>query len=42
MAEKLGVNIKTVKRDIEKLKAENIIKRQGGRKAGYWEIVHAN
>lgn len=39
MAKELSVSIKTIKRDIEKLKADNIIKRQSGRKTGYWEII---
>ena len=39
IADKCNVSVKTVKRDIEKLKTGNIIKRQGGRKEGYWELL---
>ena len=39
MAITCGVNIKTIKRDIEKLKVDKVIIRQGGRKDGYWELI---
>jgi ATP-dependent DNA helicase RecG len=39
IADKCNVSVKTVKRDIEKLKTGKIIKRQGGRKEGYWELL---
>ena len=38
LAEKLKVSEKTIKRDLEKLKKENLIKRVG-KKGGYWEII---
>ncbi len=38
IADKCNVSGKTIKRDIEKLKAEKRIIRQGGRKDGHWEI----
>lgn len=31
---------KTIKRDIQKLKEQNIIKRVGANKGGYWEIIN--
>lgn len=39
MAEKCNVNVKTIKRDIELLKAERRLIRVGGRKGGHWEII---
>jgi len=39
MANTLQVNEKTIKRDIEKLKKEFIIKRVGSDKTGHWEIL---
>jgi DeoR/GlpR family transcriptional regulator of sugar metabolism len=42
LADICGVNIKTIKRDIEFLKSQEIIKRKGGRKAGYWEVLDIN
>ncbi len=41
MADKLNVNIKTIKRDIEQLKEKGKLKRLGGRKTGYWEVYDA-
>ncbi len=37
LADKLNVSEKTIKRDLNKLKKENVLKRIG-RKGGYWEI----
>jgi ATP-dependent DNA helicase RecG len=34
-----NVDIKTIKRDIAKLKTQNKIKRIGPDKGGYWEII---
>ncbi|MEA3317640.1 MAG: putative DNA binding domain-containing protein [Bacteroidota bacterium] len=39
MAAKCAVNDKTIKRDIEILKNNNILKRFGSKKTGYWKIV---
>ena len=39
LSEKLKVSKRTVRRDIEKLKFENKLKRIGGEKGGYWEII---
>lgn len=39
IADSLGANIKTIKRDFEQLKEENILVRRGGRKIGFWEII---
>ena len=39
IAEKLNVTRRTVLRMIEELKAHNKIKRIGGRKTGYWQIL---
>ena len=38
LAHKLNVSEKTIKRDLDKLKKENILKRIG-KKGGYWEII---
>lgn len=39
MSLKIGVVIRTVKRDIEYLQAKGVIVREGGRKEGYWKIL---
>ena len=39
LANKFNVDLKTIKRDIEKLKTENKIIRIGGSKDGYWKIL---
>ena len=39
LASEFNVDIKTIKRDMEKLKAENKVIRIGGSKDGYWEII---
>ncbi len=38
MAEKLGVTKRTILRDIEALKAKQIITRIGSGKTGHWEV----
>ena len=38
MSTKLGVNEKTIRRDIDDLKEKGIVVRVGGRKEGHWEI----
>ncbi len=39
LADKLNVNEKTIKRDIEKLRGQNKIKRIGPDKGGHWEVT---
>jgi ATP-dependent DNA helicase RecG len=39
LANKCGVSIETIKRDILKLKTNNEIKRYGSDKSGYWELI---
>lgn len=39
LANKFNVDLKTIKRDMEKLKAENKIIRIGGSKDGCWKIL---
>lgn len=38
MSEKLGVNEKTIRRDLAALKAASLLTREGGRKQGAWII----
>ena len=38
-AKQLKVNTKTIKRDLEKLKKDNRLKRIGPDKGGYWQII---
>ena len=40
LAQRLGVSEATVKRNIQKLKQQNRIRRVGSKKTGHWEIVH--
>ena len=42
MSTKLGVNEKTIRRDLEDLKEKGIVVRVGGRKEGHWEILIDN
>ena len=42
LANKLNISVNGVKQHILKLKKENILKRIGGRKIGYWEIAEGN
>ena len=39
LCNELGINPSAVQKHIEKLKAENVIKRQGGANGGHWEII---
>ncbi|QOY52778.1 Fic family protein [Candidatus Sulfurimonas baltica] len=39
LAIRFSVNDKTIKRDLEKLKQENKIKRVGSTRSGYWEVL---
>ena len=39
LAKKLNVNPKTIKRDLDKLKEEGLLKRVGPDKGGYWEVI---
>jgi predicted HTH transcriptional regulator len=38
IADNIGISQSTVEKTIKKLKEENILKRMGSTKAGYWEI----
>ena len=42
MSTKLGVNEKTIRRDLDDLKEKGIVVRVGGRKEGHWEILIDN
>ena len=42
LASEFNVDLKTIKRDMEKLKTENKIIRIGGSKDGYWKIIDKN
>ncbi|MDR2836301.1 MAG: winged helix-turn-helix transcriptional regulator, partial [Bacteroidales bacterium] len=42
LSEKLNVNIRTVFRHLEKLKAKKMIERIGPDKGGYWKILNNN
>jgi len=39
IAEKLGVNEKTIRRDLKELRDNNIIIREGGNYGGHWVIL---
>jgi ATP-dependent DNA helicase RecG len=39
VAEKLGISFDTAKEHFSKLKKENRIKRMGGRKNGFWNVL---
>ncbi|MBL7031305.1 MAG: DeoR family transcriptional regulator [Candidatus Marinimicrobia bacterium] len=39
LSQKLNVSDKTIKRDIVKLKSDNILKREGSLKAGHWVVL---
>lgn len=39
IADKCRVSIETIKRDIQKLKSNNMIRRIGSDKTGYWKIL---
>lgn len=38
MADKLGVNEKTIRRDLEEMRNQGVIRREGGDFGGHWEI----
>lgn len=40
LSKKIGVTHKTIKRDIEKLKIQGVLKRIGPAKGGYWKILN--
>ncbi len=42
IAVNLGITRRTIQRKIEEMKAQNLIKRTGGRKLGYGEIINQN
>ncbi len=39
LCDELKINPSAIQKHIEKLKAQNVIKRQGGAKGGHWEIL---
>ncbi|MCC8115268.1 MAG: HTH domain-containing protein, partial [Bacteroidales bacterium] len=39
LAQKLGISIRTLRREISILQGIGLIKRQGGRKDGSWELL---
>ena len=39
LAKRLNVTRRTIARDIENLKHNNIIRRMGADKGGYWEVI---
>ncbi|MCF0168324.1 MAG: HTH domain-containing protein [Bacteroidales bacterium] len=39
IAEKEGVSVRTIRRDLSELKANGLLKREGGQKDGYWVVV---
>jgi len=39
LSHKLDVSDKTIKRDIEKLKNDNKLIREGSLKTGHWEVI---
>ena len=39
LADRYNVNRETIKRDLEKLKELNLIKRIGPAKGGHWEVI---
>lgn len=39
MAEKICITERSVQRNIQKLQVEGFLRRMGGRKEGYWEVV---
>ncbi|EJF53316.1 putative transcriptional regulator with HTH domain [Saprospira grandis DSM 2844] len=42
MAQKIGVSTTTIDKHLKVLKELKLLKRQGGRKNGYWQILHKN
>ena len=42
MAEKIGVTERSVQRNIQKLQADSFLRRVGGRKEGYWEVIESD
>lgn len=42
MAQKIGVSSTTIDKHLNALKELKLLKRQGGRKNGYWQILHKN
>ena len=39
MSEKIGITERSIQRNIQKLQADGFLRRVGGRKEGYWEVV---
>ncbi|MDD3927045.1 MAG: winged helix-turn-helix transcriptional regulator [bacterium] len=39
LAARIGVAERSIERNIQKLRADNMLKRTGGRKEGHWEVI---
>ncbi len=39
LAEKVGISVRNIEKNIARLKEEGLLKRIGSRKTGYWEIA---
>lgn len=39
LSEKIGVTERTIERSVQKLQKKNLLKRVGGAKGGYWEVI---
>lgn len=42
MAEKIGITERSVQRNIQKLQADGLLRRVGGRKEGLWEVIRSD
>ncbi len=39
MARRMSVSERTIQRDLEVLQTKNLLRRKGGKKDGYWEVI---
>ena len=39
MSQKIGITERSVQRNIQKLQKDGLLRRVGGRKEGYWEVL---
>ena len=39
LAEKIGVTDRTIERNIQTLKEKQLLRREGGAKGGYWQVI---
>ncbi len=42
LAEQIGITERSIQRNIQKLQAEGFLRRVGGRKEGYWEVIESD